>query len=93
VLLGCYVNYDEGMRTVGTAAAIGLATGIVGSVAGLFLVMVLLDRLAESAPLEVLNLRPSPLSRCGLRGRHLRYCAFEAPWKNTVAYNPEYTDI
>jgi cation transporter-like permease len=44
------------MRTVGTAAAVGMATGIVGGVVGYFLVRFLVERLGivEGPPAGVL---------------------------------------
>ena len=55
---GCYASYDYRMRTVGTAAAVGMATGIVAGVVGYFLVRFLVERLGivEGPPAGVLIL-------------------------------------
>jgi len=60
------------MRTVGTAAAVGLATGIVGGLVGYFLVRLLVERLGtvEGAPAGVLlfTLPPFLTAVCAMVG-------------------------
>lgn len=60
------------MRTVGTAAAVGLATGIVGGVVGYFLVRLLVERLGivEGPPAGVLlfTLPPFLTAACAFVG-------------------------
>jgi hypothetical protein len=75
------------MRTVGTAAAVGLATGIVGGVVGYFLVRLLVERLGivEGPPAGVLLFTLSPLSHCGLRVRRLRCGTFAASRESNAA--------
>ena len=55
------------MRTVGTAAAVGLATGIVGGVVGYFLVRLLVERLGigEGPPAGVLLFTLPPCAFVG----------------------------
>jgi hypothetical protein len=66
-----YASYDGTMRTVGTAAAIGLATGIFGGVFGYFLARLLLERgIVEGPPAGVLVflLPPSLAAGCAFVG-------------------------
>jgi hypothetical protein len=68
------------MRTVGTAAAVGLATGIVGGVVGYFLVRLLVERLGivEGPPAGVLlfTLPPFSLRFARSSASLWHYCGF-----------------
>jgi len=69
--MGMLRHYDGKMRTVSTAAAIGLATGIFGGVFGYFLARLLLERgIVEGPPAGVLVflLPPSLAAGCAFVG-------------------------
>jgi len=68
VLLGCYATTDGAMRTVGTAAAVGMATGIVAGIVGYFLVRFLLERLGPAGGVLIFTLPPFLTAVCAFVG-------------------------